>query len=493
MVVLLASVWMVSSSPGGSARATPELLELAATRPATKVNVIVQKLTHEQTVERHLALLGGSISMDLPIVNGFVSTMSAGAAAVLAQDANVRWISLDTPVVSHACTGTDCIDPDVLASAFVRTIGADKVWNRSPAIRGQGIGVAILDSGIIEQSYLYTRWTNRVVAKTAFNNGFNTTTVDWFGHGTQVAGIIGANGDVSQGKYVGVAPAVNLINVKVSDDFNQGTATASSMVAGMQWVYNNKDTYNIRVINISLTDSVVESYNVSVLAAAAEALWARGIVVVAAAGNTGEQGAGKIAAPANDPFVITVGAADDHGTASPSDDTIPRWSSFGPTLDGFAKPDLVAPGVNLVTMLPSQSMVLAKLYPGNITMDTSTGYKFFRMSGTSMAAPVVSGAVALLLQDEPNLTPNQVKYRLMATTSRTWFGDDAKRSGAGLLDIQRAIDATTTQAANAGVAVSALNSDGNTPTSMSSSTAKWSTAKWSTAKWSTAKWSTMNP
>ena len=234
---------------------------------------------------------------------------------------------------------------------------------------------------------------------------------------------------------------------------------------------------------------LLSPYHVSALDAAVELLWFNKIVVVVAAGNTGNS---AIAAPANDPFVITVGASDDRGTPASADDKVAAWSSCGTTIDQFAKPDLVAPGVNLVAPLPVPNSFLAVKYPGNVIAGTS-GESYFRMSGTSVAAPVVSGVVALLLQAQPNLTPDQVKYRLMATTRLL---ANPTCSGAGLVNIQQAIDSTTTQSANTGIVISRMLNDGSNPTVWNSatwSTAKWSTAKWSTAKWSTAKWSTMTP
>jgi serine protease AprX len=320
----------------------------------------------------------------------------------------------------------------------------------------------VLDSGVNPQNDLYTTaGTSRLVASVGFNSGYNQDPSDAFGHGNQVALIIGGNGNDSADAYVGVAPDVNIINVKISDDLNQGTATTSSMLAGMQWIYDNKDKYNIRVVNISLTDSVIESYNVSPLSAAAERLWQRGIVVVV--------------------------AADDRGTTSTTDDTVPSWSSYGTTVDGFSKPDLVAPGANLIAPLRSSSTYLAGRYPGNI-VKSPNGASNFRMSGTSVAAPVVAGAVALLLQSEPKLTPNQVKSRLIRT-ARAMSG--ATGSGAGMLNIQNAVASKTiTSSANGGLSYSSAITY---LTSGVNSTAKWSTAKWSTAKWSTAKWSTMRP
>jgi serine protease AprX len=488
-LVALCSALLITAQPQAlTPRAAPRLLQLALEQPSTLISVVVQKQVHDQSIEALLTNLGGTILRDLPIINGFSAKLRASAISNLAYADGIRWISLDTPVIKQACTGQGCIDPARLAAAYPQTISADRVWNRATPLRGQGVGVAVLDSGVNPQQDLYddVTWKDRIVASVSYNDGWNQTPFDMYGHGNQVAQIIAGNGSTSNGDYVGIAPRANLINVKISNDLNEGTATTSSLVAGMQWIYDNRAKYNIRVVNISLTDSIVESYNVSVLDAAVEQLWFNGIVVVVAAGNGG---AGSVAAPANDPFVITVGAADDQATSSPSDDTIPAWSSYGPTIDGFAKPDLVAPGVSLTAPMPVVNSRLAQSYPKNVSVGQN-GWLNFTMSGTSVAAPVVAGAVALLLQDEPRLTPDQVKYRLMVTAKPI---GSAAQSGAGELNIQRAVDATTTQSANTGTAISQLNNDGSAPSTWTStkwSTAKWSTAKWSTAKWSTAKWST---
>src|SRR5207302_1052147 len=204
-------------------------------------------------------------------------------------------------------------------------------------------------SGIKSNLSDFTSTGNRVVAQVKFNS-YTSSLTDQYGHGTHVAGIIGGNGSNSSGNYIGIAPKVNLVNVKVSDD--TGAAAASDVVNGMQWVLNNKATYNIRVANLSLNSSVSSSYNTDPLDAAAEVLWFNQIVVVVSAGNNGTA---NLYAPANDPFVITVGATDDRGTASISDDTMASFSAYGTTSDGFAKPDLVAPGTNIVSDQPNNS------------------------------------------------------------------------------------------------------------------------------------------
>jgi len=345
--------------------------------------------------------------------------------------------------------------------------------------------VAVIDSGINPNGDLYTdKGINRQVADIRFNSDYNQSPSDGYGHGTHVASIIGSDGSDSSGKYIGVAPMVNIINVKVSND--NGSAMMKDVVQGLQWVLENKDTYNIRVVNISLNSAVAESYNTSPLDAAVEILWFNSIVVVASAGN---KGGGTIYPPANDPFVITVGATDDKGSATITDDTLGSFSAYGISENGEVKPDLVAPGTNIIARLVNQNMGLAGSHPAN-----KVGTQYFRMSGTSMAAPMVSGAAALLLQDEPGLTPDQVKYRLMATANKSWAGYNASKSGAGYLDIYAAVTGTTTESANTGELPSQLLSTGTEPITWGSvgwNTVGWNTVGWNTVGWNTVGWNTV--
>lgn len=249
LIAILLSSFAAASTIPVSGHATPKLLAYAARQPAALVNVIVQKASHDGRVEHRIAALGGTIISDLPIINGLNVRLAASAVPILAADVGVRWISLDTPLVDHACRGASCIDTAKLATVYNQTIGSSQLWNSSLSLRGAGIGVAVLDSGINQQQDLYTsNGFNRLVASVGYNNGWNQNSGDMFGHGNHIAGLIGGNGSRSNGTYVGVAPEVNLINVKISDDLNAGTATTSSMLDGMQWIYDNKDAYNIRVV-----------------------------------------------------------------------------------------------------------------------------------------------------------------------------------------------------------------------------------------------------
>jgi serine protease AprX len=458
-------------------KAQPILVQIAASDPDQTVNVIVQKMAGAAHVEKQVAELGGTAIQDLKIINALAARMSAGAALQISRLSNVRWVSLDAPVVSTACT--KCIDTSKLANAYIRAIKAEQVWNNSPYLQGKGIGVAVVDSGVNPNGDLYTSGVNRQVADIRFNSDANQSTSDGYGHGTHVASIVGGDGSESGGKYIGVAPAVNIVNVKVSND--DGSALMKDVVAGLQWVLQNKDTYNIRVVNLSLNSSVAESYHTSPLDAAVEILWFNKIVVVVSAGNRGN---GAIYPPANDPFVITVGATDDRGTAALTDDVLATFSAFATTTDGIKKPDLVAPGTNIVARLVNQNMGLANAHPSN-KVDT----QYFRMSGTSMAAPMVSAAVALLLQDEPGLTPDQVKFRLMATANKTWPGYNAAQSGAGYLDIYAAVRGTTTNSANTGLKASQLLTTGSTPITWGS--VGWNSVGWNSVGWNSVGWNSV--
>jgi subtilisin family serine protease len=367
-------------------------------------------------------------------------------------------------------------------SPFTSVVGADRLWS---TLTGQGVTVAVVDSGVTtlhpDFRVSLTNTNSRVIVNEKFGN--NLTTEDMYGHGTHVAGIIGGNGTSSGGKYTGVAPGVNLINVKTSDAY--GMTYESDVVAGLQWIYNNRATYNIKVVNISMNSTVAQSYHTSPLDAAVEILWFNGIVVVVSSGNNGTaNGASTLYPPANDPFVITVGAAEDQGTTSPGDDTVAVFSAFGTTENGFAKPDLVAPGRNIIAPLGGLFNLIFDTHPLHRVNDY-----YFRMSGTSMSAPVVSGAVALLLQDEPNLTPDQVKYRLMATANKTWTNYNASQSGAGQLDIYSAVYGTSTQSANTGIVVSNMLTTGSNPVTWGS--VGWNSVGWNSVGWNSVGWNSV--
>ena len=482
IVALLVPFVAMAPTPDSPPRAQPILLQIAAERPEETVGVIVQKRVKDTSVEDLVARLGGVVTKDLHIINAFAAELPAKAVPQLARAAGVRWVSLDGPVVQAA----EPIDISGLLSSYVQAIGADRLWNESPHLQGQGVTVAVVDSGVAlhddldETSELKS--DTRIVASSEGPG-------DGYGHGTHVAGIIGGNGTRSDGAYMGMAPKVNLVNVRVSD--SEGAASTSDVVAGLQWVYDNQDAYNIRVINLSLNSSVVESYHTSPLDAALEVLWFNGIVVVVSAGNNGDgDDNGILYPPANDPFVITVGATDDRDTVDTNDDVLAPFSAYGTTEAGFTKPDILAPGTDIISLLAKKNCVLDKQHPDHRIGDTTSGRDYyFRMSGTSMASAVTAGAVALLLQDEPDLTPDQVKYRLMAT-ARAFDGPEPGSTGAGYLDIYAAVHGTITESANTGIVASQLLWTGPDPVAWDS--VNWDSVNWDSVNWDSVNWDSVN-
>jgi len=463
---------------GSIAKAQPELFQLALNNPTQTVSVVVQKIDHSNSPEAEVEKLGGSVVDSLSIINSFTAKMTARSSVELSHMESVRWVSLDAKVESSACT--QCIDTKNLKNTYIDTIRAGEVWNNPLLLQGQGIGVAVVDSGINPNGDLYTNMgVNRQVANVRFNTDYNQNASDGYGHGTVISSIVGGDGSDSNGNYIGVAPMANIINVKVSND--DGSARESDVIQGLQWVLNNKNTYNIRVVNLSFNSTVAQSYHSSPLDAAVEILWFNKIVVVVSAGNKAN---GVVYPPANDPFVITVGATDDKGTTSLNDDVITSFSAYGTTTDGFSKPDLVAPGKNIIGRLINTNMGLGKSHPENIISGS-----YFKMSGTSVSAPIVSGAVAILLQSEPNLNPDQVKYRLMSTANTTWNGYNPTKAGAGYLDIFAAVKTNTTDIANINILPSQLLTTGSNPITWGS--VGWNSVGWNSVGWNSVGWNSV--
>jgi len=341
-----------------------------------------------------------------------------------------------SPSATPPVTETTTASPDPGAAAvYPREVGADQLWSQGTT--GRGVTVAVLDSGVAADPDLVTP-ASRILASVNFAD--QRSVADPGGHGTHVAGIIAGNGTRSAGEFVGIAPQANIVDVRVLS--STGSGRISSVVRGIEWVLAHRVAYNIRVINLSFGAPTPTSYRTDPMSAAVEIAWRRGLVVVAAAGNSGPN-RDTVASPGIDPYVITVGAADDHGTVTPRDDTLAPFSSWG-TADSNAKPDLLAPGRRIVS-IRVQGSALDTLFPDHVVV-AHNGSTYLRLSGTSMATPVVSGAVALLLQAQPSLSPDQVKALVVGTTQP--FGQDSGTAlpdpaagGTGLLDALAAVQA----------------------------------------------------
>jgi serine protease AprX len=366
----------------------------------------------------------GHVADTLPIINGLAVRLPSGAHARLARDARIAAISANASIQSQS----DRFDPAQLATAYPASVLAPPVWNSAT---GAGVGVAVIDTGVDGGlvDFSDAQGASRVVASVVTNPDA-TTPNDNYGHGTHVAGIIAGDstrrpaGDPLAGRYVGIAPDANLIAIKASDDDGHGTILDA--IYGLQFAVDHKADYNIRVINLSVSSTVAESYVTDPLDAAVESAYFHGIVVVTAAGNRGTAADAVNYSPGNDPFVISVGAVDDQGTTARGDDSFATWSSAGTTQDGFAKPDLAAPGAHIVSTLATGS-AFSQLCPQCI-VDGS----YMQIGGTSMAAPVVAGVAALIVQAHPDWTPDQVKSTLIATGRDVPGGIDEVNASAAI-------------------------------------------------------------
>jgi serine protease AprX len=339
------------------------------------------------------------------------------------------------------------------------TVGALAV-RQTFGYTGTGIGIAVIDSGIASWhddmtgvSGLSQPYGQQRVAKFVdFVNG-QTQPYDDNGHGTHVSGIIAGNGFDSTGWRAGIAPNASIISLKVLDA--NGRGTIGSMIAALNWVAQNHQAHNIRVVNMSVGARITESYLTDPLTLAAKALVDRGIVVVGAAGNFGRNALGNlqyggITAPANAPWVLTVGASSTNGTLWRADDVVAPYSSAGPTrFDFAAKPDLVAPGTSTISLAAPGSTFYTSKWQNLVNGNPILGYKpYITLSGTSMAAPVVAGSVALMLQANPSLTPNLVKA-ILQYTAQQYPGYNALRQGAGFLNTLGAVRLARFYAVNA--------------------------------------------
>ena len=401
--------------------------------------------------------------------------------------------SLEETVPSTPTQPDDNITPEENDNSFpknnhyLQTIHTRPVWNQG--LTGEAVTVAVIDSGISP----HADFGDRLLAQVSFNANAQTVN-DTNGHGTHVAGIVGGNGFSSNRKYVGVAPQVNLVSLKVLDE--SGRAYESDTVAAMQWVLENKDLYNIRIVNLSINSNLEQTYHESALNLAAEILWFNNIVVVASAGNRSKDGLFYTitASPANDPYIITVGSSDEKDTDDRLDDTISLYSAHGKTLSGHIKPDIIAPGYNIISTLSPHSSWLTE-HPDRVEGNGA----YFRMSGTSMAAPIVSGAVALLLQSEPHLTPDQVKYRLMHTGSNIdplWYDSLLDSHTYAYVNVQQAVNTPTTELANEGLmphsTLAKMAMIAYWASTSDSEEIDWESVDWESVNWDAVEWESVN-
>jgi serine protease AprX len=479
LVALVALVLPVSAMADGTSTAItafvpPTLLEAAQASPDKTFDVIVQganKKSDDVAADVY-STISKQPAKKFRSVSGVELQLSGKDVLKLATKNGILAITPNEPMrLSGALTSTQ---------KWPYAVGVSKFW---PGISPTTLNtptIAIVDSGI---DTTRPDVAGRVREQVTLTSLPNNSPGDGRGHGTFVASI--AAGAATG--YVGAAPTAPLVSIDVADD--TGVAMTSDVIAAADWILQNKDRLNIRVANFSLHAVNPGSFMFDPLNKAVERLWFSGVTVVTAAGNYGNLGRGVPFAPADDPFVITVGASDISANVGTPNDYNAPWSAYGYTLDGFAKPKMGETGRETVGVV-SQNATLATDHPTSVV---APGY--MQLSGTSFAAPVVAGTAAILLALHPSWTPDQVKGALMLTASPT----SAPSWSLGVGEVDAAKAAALTNPPNPNLALNryvvADPAGGTLPvfdaaswTSAAKADASWTSASWTSASWTSASW-----
>jgi serine protease AprX len=479
-----------ASSGGVKAFVEPSLLSSAEQSPGQSFDVIVEGSKWGNSNGLYKKLVGDSafagtvaqIRQKFNSIDGLHASLTGKQILSLANRPYVTAIVANEGATASAAGGLPAMNPQLWP--WVSGVPLDWVGSKNLSLPT----IAIVDSGID-----LTRggdFGNRVLGQVNLASLTPNSPGDGYGHGTFVAGI--AAGQAAG--QVGVSPRSNLVSLDVMND--QGESTVADIIGACDWILANKTADNIKVANFSLHAVNQASVLFDPLDQAVEKLWLNGVTVVTAAGNyaTNGQESGVPYAPGNDPFVITVGAADTNNTLSTADDVVAPWSAWGYTGDGFLKPDLSAPGRYIIGPV-SPNAALYTLRPGDVV---SPGY--MQLSGTSFSAPMVAGAAAELIAQHPAWTPDQVKGALMVSADPTPAAA-AGSLGVGELDVAHARKITGPPNPNASLDhYLTIDTSGNTIfnaaawqtaalTNPAWNTAAWSDAAWASAAWSSAAWS----
>ena len=465
---------------------SPGLLRAAKKHPARLVHVIIQSTTGSAATQAFQKMDRLDGTTDRETVNRRLGSIDAVAVTVRAD--KLRELANRPNLVVTA-------DVPVHVSGY----SSNQLWPYETGVAKNWTGpfaatpgpnaptIAVVDSGIQADR---ADFGGRVLASVKLGTLPDDSPGDGRGHGTFVAGIAAGGAP----DYTGATPQANLVSVDVMDD--HGVARTSDVIAGCQWILANKDKYNIRIANFSLHSATKSSFTRDPLDKAVEKLWFSGVVVVAAAGNYGSPTgpSGVLYAPGNDPFVITVGAIDIGGTKSRNDDFNAPWSAYGRTPDGFMKPDITAPGRYMIGPVPAGSTLTVE------RADKVTAPGYIQLSGTSFAAPVISGAAAQILAQHPTFTPDQVKGALMVSTKPV---SDAAAGSVGVGEIQMTKALTILAPPNPNKALNrfliADPSGGSRPVfdgvswyDVAKSNVSWDSVSWDSVSWTDAVWSVVS-
>jgi serine protease AprX len=507
-----------------AAAVTVQMGAPAARADEAPISVIVREVdATSDEAETLVAALGGAVDTPLPIIGGFAAHLPQAAIAELESDPSVAAVTPNEPLRLAGAGWDDASNirkynpmkyKGSMYNVAVNDTYTAAYWNAG--YTGDGVDIAMIDSGVVPVDGLTIPGKIINGPDLSFESQSEVHRyLDTFGHGTHMAGIIAGRDNAVSGNptlsakdnFVGMAPDARIVSVKVAD--HEGATDVSQVIAAIDWVvqHRNDNGMNIRVLNLSFGTRGTQDYTLDPLAYAVEQAWNAGIVVVVAAGNDGN--GSPLRNPATDPFVITVGAADGHG----GQNSHMKQTTFSSCGDWSRPVDLLAPGKSIVSLRN----------PGSFADDNhpeaSVAGRWFLGSGTSQAAAVVSGAAAVIIEQRPNITPDQLKKLLTDNTTSLRSADSLCR-GAGLLNLYDAYIARTPsveKAAQDHVPASGTGTlegargtihlehegvvlegeqdifgntwDGASWSTAAAAGASWSGGEWNGASWSGASWS----
>jgi subtilisin family serine protease len=473
----------------------------SAPRPGALVSVIVRERSGaDDGPEQAVEYQGGRVGRHIRLISGFVAQVPAAGLPALAARPDVSSVTPNGRIqLLHAVDGYDpSADPSSMYSVAQVVERAADYWNYG--YTGAGVDVALIDSGVAPVDGLTAPGKVINGPDLSFESqADNLRYLDTFGHGTHMAGIIAGRDDAvpvparkgNHDQFTGMAPGARIVSVKVADA--NGVTDVSQVLAAIDWVVQHRhdNGLNIRVLNLSFGTDGVQDYVMDPLTFAVEVAWRKGIAVVVSGGNEG-YGSPRLNNPAYDPYVIAVGAGIPKGTYGTTDDEVASFSSCG---TAARRPDLIAPGKSIVSLRDPGSNIDLMHPEGRV------GTRFFRGSGTSQAAAVVSGAAALIISQRPSITPDQLKALLMSSARRIYEADP-NCQGAGMLDVSRALGRSTpllaTQTWPPATGLGSLDaargsahvSDGNTALVGEQDIfgSPWNAGTWSLASWDGTSW-----
>jgi serine protease AprX len=439
----------------------------AATEPSAPVIVFSNGSVDAAAVAQ---AAGGSVLRDFPVLGAAEVSVSSTALAALQSSPDVVTVP-DLPVSLQDAAAVST-SPHTPSAVYTQETGASSLAQSGDT--GQGVTVAVLDTGIDN----LPDFAGRLIGGVDLS-GEGNPFLDSYGHGTFVAGLIAGNGASSGGQYPGEAPGANLVSVKVAGA--SGMTTLGKVIAGVEWTIEHKSQYGIKVLNMSVGFQSLMSTFVNPLDRAVEAAWNSGVAVVASAGNAGPFN-GTILSPGDDPLVITVGALDDMATPAVTDDTMTDFSSVGPTAaDGWVKPDLVTSGRSVISVAAPGSTVYNQFPSARIGSGNFVG------SGTSFSSAITSGAAALVVADNPNVTPDQLKARLLGTAGRGPVGNPFV-DGHGALNAYAAATSAPMDFNQSTAGLRPTLPGSTVSLAPTRSVDTWNPALWTGAAWNGAAW-----